>query len=58
MLDGRAREMGLGPLTLVPLKQARELALKHRRELRFEGKDPIEKRRPSGQNPDSTRPRR
>ena len=37
--------MGLGPLALVPLKEARELALKHRRELRLEGADPIEKRR-------------
>jgi integrase len=45
MLDGRAREMGLGPLALVPLKQARELAIENRRRVRLDGKDPIDERR-------------
>jgi hypothetical protein len=45
MLDGRAREMGLGPLALVPLKEARELAIENRRWVRLDGKDPIDQRR-------------
>jgi len=44
MLKGRAREMGLGPLALYGLKEAREKALEVRR-LRHEGIDPIEARR-------------
>jgi hypothetical protein len=44
MLDGRAREMGLGPLALYGLQRARERALEARR-LRHEGIDPIDQRR-------------
>jgi integrase len=44
MLKGRAREMGLGPLALYGLQDARAKALDARR-LRHEGVDPIEARR-------------
>jgi integrase len=44
MLRGRAREMGLGPLALYGLQNARAKALDARR-LRHEGVDPIESRR-------------
>lgn len=44
MLKGVAREMGLGPLMLFGLKEARLKALDARR-LRYEGVDPIEARR-------------
>src|SRR5262245_32080490 len=44
MLNGRAREMGLGPLALYGLSEARALALDARR-LRHQGIDPIEHRR-------------
>jgi integrase len=44
MLNGRAREMGLGPLALFGLQEARAKALDARR-LRHEGVDPIEARR-------------
>src|ERR1700674_2010816 len=44
MLKGRAREMGLGPLALYGLQEARTKALDARR-LRHEGVDPIEARR-------------
>jgi integrase len=44
MLRGRAREMGLGPLSLYGLAEARAKALDARR-LRHEGIDPIEARR-------------
>ncbi|MGO8843911.1 MAG: integrase arm-type DNA-binding domain-containing protein [Methylocella sp.] len=44
MLKGRAREMGLGPLALYGLKEARAKALEARR-LRHEGIDPIVARR-------------
>src|SRR5436309_11365424 len=44
MLNGVAREMGLGPLALYGLKQARAKALDARR-LRHEGVDPIDARR-------------
>jgi integrase len=44
MLAGRAREMGLGPLALFGLSEARSKALDARR-LRHEGIDPIEARR-------------
>jgi integrase len=44
MLRGRAREMGLGPLALYGLQEARAKALDARR-LRHEGVDPIEARR-------------
>jgi integrase len=44
MLNGIAREMGLGPLALYGLKEARAKALDVRR-LRHEGLDPIEARR-------------
>src|SRR5207249_1117777 len=43
MLRGRAREMGLGPLHIVSLTQAREKA-RECRKLRHEGIDPIEAR--------------
>lgn len=42
-LAGRAREMGLGPLALLGLQEARAKALEARR-LRHEGVDPIEAR--------------
>jgi integrase len=44
MLRGLAREMGLGPLALYGLKEARTKALDARR-LRYEGFDPIDTRR-------------
>jgi integrase len=44
MLDGRAREMGLGPLAVYGLAEARALAQDARR-LRHQGIDPIEHRR-------------
>jgi Arm DNA-binding domain len=44
MLNGIAREMGLGPVALYGLKEARAKALDARR-LRHEGVDPIEARR-------------
>jgi hypothetical protein len=44
MLRGCAREMGLGPLHIVSLAEARERAREARR-LRHEGTDPIEARR-------------
>src|SRR5215813_9358109 len=44
MLHGRAREMGLGPLHIVTLAEAREKARECRR-LRHDGIDPIEARR-------------
>jgi integrase len=44
MLDGKAREMGLGALHTIPLAEARDLAAECRR-MRFYGKDPIEARR-------------
>jgi integrase len=43
MHDGKARHMGIGPLEMVSLAEARELARGHRR-LLFEGLDPIEAR--------------
>ena len=42
-LDGRAREMGLGPLHAIPLVDARKRAAECRR-MRFDGVDPIEAR--------------
>jgi integrase len=44
MLHGRAREMGLGPLHIVTLAEAREKA-RECRKLRHEGIDPIEARK-------------
>jgi integrase len=44
MLDGRAREMGLGPVHAIPLADARKRAAECRR-MRFDGLDPIEARR-------------
>lgn len=44
MLHGRAREMGLGPLTLVGLAEARQAA-QEARKLRHAGTDPIEARK-------------
>jgi integrase len=43
MLDGRAREMGLGPLNVIPLAEARKRAAECRR-MRHDGIDPIEAR--------------
>ena len=43
MLDGRPREMGLGPLHTIPLAEARKRATECRR-LRLDGIDPIEAR--------------
>src|SRR5580693_8423927 len=42
-LDGRAREMGLGPVHTVPLAEARKRAAECRR-MRVDGVDPIEAR--------------
>jgi hypothetical protein len=44
MLNGRAREMGLGPLHVMTLAEARQKAAEARR-LRHEGVDPIEARK-------------
>ena len=44
MLRGRAREMGLGPLALFGLQEARTKAMEAR-QLRHAGIDPIEARR-------------
>jgi len=44
MLDGRSREMGLGPVHAIPLADARKRAAECRR-MRFDGIDPIEARR-------------
>jgi integrase len=44
MLNGRAREMGLGPLHTITLAEARERATQARK-LRLDGVDPIERRR-------------
>src|SRR5437870_11486126 len=44
MLDGRAREMGLGPLHVIPLSEARARAAECRL-LRLDGIDPIEARK-------------
>ncbi|MGC9271947.1 tyrosine-type recombinase/integrase, partial [Acidiphilium sp.] len=44
MLRGKAREMGLGPVAVIPLAEARMRALEARR-LLLEGIDPIEQRR-------------
>jgi len=43
MLDGRAREMGLGPVHAIPLAEARKRAAECRR-MRIDGIDPIEAR--------------
>jgi Arm DNA-binding domain len=43
MLDGRAREMGLGPVHIIPLAEARKRAAECRR-MRLDGIDPIEAR--------------
>ena len=43
MFNGRSREMGLGPLALIPLKEAREQAIELRRML-FKGMDPLEEK--------------
>ena len=42
-LDGRAREMGLGPVHAIPLTEARKRAAECRR-MRVDGIDPIEAR--------------
>ena len=43
-IDGRRRDMGLGPIELVPLAEARDLALDLRRIVR-KGTDPLEAKR-------------
>ncbi len=43
-INGRRRDIGLGPLDLVTLAEARELAIDLRRDIR-RGIDPIEERR-------------
>lgn len=52
-IDGRRREMGLGPLALFGLAQARERALEARRMI-ADGIDPIEIRRQSKTKPSRT----
>lgn len=42
--EGRARQMGLGPLDVVPLADARQRAIDARR-LLLDGEDPIEAKR-------------
>src|SRR5215469_5989782 len=44
MLDGRAREMGLGPINVISLAEARKRAAECRK-MRLDGIDPIEARR-------------
>ena len=44
MLNGRAREMGLGPAHTISLSEARDMARDARR-LKFDGIDPIDQRR-------------
>lgn len=44
MIDGKAREMGLGPLHVVGLADARKLAAKARWLIRVDGVDPLEAR--------------
>jgi integrase len=44
MLDGRARQAGLGPCSLIGLAEARDLAFEMRRQL-LRGQDPLELRR-------------
>src|SRR5205814_7072336 len=44
MLDGRSREMGLGPLNTISLAEARKRAAEYRK-MRLDGIDPIEARR-------------
>ena len=44
MLDGRPREMGLGPLHIISLAEARKRAAECRR-MRLDGIDPIEARK-------------
>jgi heme exporter protein D len=43
MINGRAREMGLGPVSLIPLAEARVAALETRRKV-HEGIDPLAER--------------
>src|SRR5260370_18761365 len=50
MLDGRAREMGLGPVHTIPLPEARVRAAECRR-LRLDRIDPIEARNTTHQEP-------
>ena len=47
MLEGRAREMGLGSLTLVSLKEARDKAQALRKQAHEHRIDPIDSRRAS-----------
>ena len=44
MLDGRARKMGLGPLSMVSLAEARERALAARKAVHLDHVDPIDAR--------------
>jgi hypothetical protein len=45
MLNGKRRDMGLGPVAFVSLAEARDLAFNHRRDLWRDKVDPIEKKR-------------
>lgn len=42
--DGKLKDLGLGPLSVVPLAKARELATSYRQAW-HEGEDPLEKRK-------------
>jgi hypothetical protein len=53
MLDGRAREMGLGPVHAIPLAEARKRATECRR-MRLDGLDPIEARNNQAPSPSRT----
>jgi integrase len=44
IVAGRERQMGLGPIDIVPLAEARQVAAQCRR-MRFEGKDPLDVRK-------------
>src|ERR1700730_2568200 len=56
-LDGRAREMGLGPVHAIPLAEARKRAAECRR-MRVDKVDPIEARMRTAAGRSSKRPRR
>jgi integrase len=49
MAGRKSHDMGLGSLSLVGLREARERSLQQRRSLRLDGIDPIEKRRAARQ---------
>lgn len=41
-IDGRRRDMGLGPWPELPVKEAREKSLIYRRMVKIDGLDPLE----------------